>query len=312
MYLSFFLFLLFLLVCGVTLFTCRRHKCIQKVCSLTHSQKCELLNSVMAPFGYLYDASQDVISNRCDAWQRNIGYTSLFDRAAVSFHMVFDCLPVYFDYAGRTWLLEFWKGQYGINTGAEIGLYYSDRILEKDEYLRTRFRAVSNADILSFSYVLSHRDSCYAQMADRTWWLTSFSPGLFANPSQLTLHAAVAFPNYEMLRSFLEGLLSTGFSKTSIKCCGTSVQLCFENPPGLPHTCLMRFRRGLAQFHNRLACRLYQLITGVFCLTLDRLVYLYYLLPRFFRRLLCARRYRGHSYRHCAKADCRRNQGSAS
>ena len=42
---------------------------------------------------------------------------------APRFQMVFDALPVYFDYQKKTWLIEFWKGQYGINTGAEIGIY---------------------------------------------------------------------------------------------------------------------------------------------------------------------------------------------
>ena len=30
---------------------------------------------------------------------------------------VFMCLPVYFDYGGKTWLMEFWKGGYGITAG---------------------------------------------------------------------------------------------------------------------------------------------------------------------------------------------------
>ena len=33
--------------------------------------------------------------------------------------MVFETLPVYFDYAGKTWLIQIWKGQYGICTGCE-------------------------------------------------------------------------------------------------------------------------------------------------------------------------------------------------
>ena len=33
--------------------------------------------------------------------------------------MVFETLPVYFDYAGKTWLIQIWKGQYGICTECE-------------------------------------------------------------------------------------------------------------------------------------------------------------------------------------------------
>ena len=39
--------------------------------------------------------------------------------------MIIDAYPVYFDYQDKTWMIEFWRGQYGINTGAEIGVYHA-------------------------------------------------------------------------------------------------------------------------------------------------------------------------------------------
>lgn len=107
----------------------RRKRIIKKLCSMCMQEKCDLLNELVEPFGYSYISSQDLFTSRQDAFQRAFGYCALYDRAAFRFHMIFDCLPVYFDYRGKTWLIEFWKGQYGINTGCEIGVYYADRIL---------------------------------------------------------------------------------------------------------------------------------------------------------------------------------------
>ena len=60
------------------------------------------------------------------------------------FQMVFDALPIYFDYRGRTWLIELWKGQYGINTGAELGIYHADKILSESEYKTALFTAAED------------------------------------------------------------------------------------------------------------------------------------------------------------------------
>ena len=291
MYLSLGIFLLLLLLYSITLFTFRKRKCVRKVCTLSHTQKCELLNSLLSPFGYLYDATQDCISTHKDAWQRSASYTAHFDHAASFLSMVFDCLPVYFSYDGRTWLIEFWKGQYGINTGAEVGIYYADHIVPKSDLSRTLFQAVDDDDMLSLSFTLSRKDSCYARMAKRTWWLTAFLPGCFSRPECLTLAASVVFPDCDMMHGFLKGLSDTGFPMHLVKCCGTSLQICFREPLPSRTSFFYRLRRKWAQFWNRFFCFLYRRITRVFCLTLDRLLYLYFLLPFFFRKLLHLRRH---------------------
>lgn len=71
--------------------------------------------------------------------------------------MVFNALPVYFDYDGRTWLIEFWKGQYGLHTGCEIGVYCSDRILRPAERSAELFHAVSDEELLPMSFVLKQK-----------------------------------------------------------------------------------------------------------------------------------------------------------
>lgn len=282
--------LLFILLCLALCFW-RKHCAVKKVCSMSCSEKCKLLTSILTPFGYCYNGSQDIISTRNDAWQRQAGYTALFDRAALSFHMVFDALPIYFHYRGRTWLIELWKGQYGINTGAEVGIYYSDRILSKEEYPDAHFRAVEDKDRLFVKYTLLRNSHPIAAVSGTTWWLTAFFVGLFSKPSQLSMEIAIRFPDMGMQQSFLTALQELPVS-VNFHTCGEEVHICYENgcplSPICPEHCSL-FRRihiGWAQFCNAFFCRLYRFVTRPFSCTLDKILYLYELLPFILRRML--------------------------
>ncbi|GFI46816.1 hypothetical protein IMSAGC019_02136 [Lachnospiraceae bacterium] len=280
----------------------RRRQAIKKVCSMTSIEKCELLNSLIEPFGYCYDKCQDIISSRNDAWQREIGYTALFDRAAAHFHMVFDHLPVYFPYQGRTWLIELWKGQYGINTGGEVGIYYAGSLLTEKELPTAHFDAVTDRDMLPVTMKLLKNGNTLANISRKTWWLTGFCMGLFSQPGQLCLEVSIHFPDCEMLRSFTQALCREGFPKQALRTCGTVAYLHYGGVQNRKYSFCQRISRKWAQFTNRLFCRVYLRITGCFCLTVDRLLYLYYLLPRAFRRMLSPRRFGRH------KCKCRKKR----
>ena len=61
--------------------------------------------------------------------QRYFGYAYAYDAAALAMNAIIDCEPIFFDYAGKTWMIELWKGQYGLETGCEIGVYNRDHRL---------------------------------------------------------------------------------------------------------------------------------------------------------------------------------------
>ena len=221
-------FVIFALLLFFVLSSCRRRWAIKKVYSMCCAEKCRLLNTLIEPFGYCYIECQDIISSRNDAWQRSMGYTSLFDHAASHFNMVFDCLPVYFNYRNRTWLIEFWKGQYGINTGAEIGIYYADRIVPEKEIPFTLFQAVEDKDMLGLSFNLFRCGIGIADVGARHWWLTAFSVGRFSNPTDLNMRASVSFPHCEMAEAFAEGLAEAGYCREDIYICHNTVSFSFS------------------------------------------------------------------------------------
>ncbi len=294
MYFFLFFLLFFVLILGLCFW--RRHRAVKKVRCMTCCEKQRLLDTVLEPFGYYYECKQDLVSTRNDAWQRGAGYTAFFDRAALHLHMVFDALPIYFDYGNRTWLIELWKGQYGINTGAEVGIYYADRLLAPEEYATARFQAVADCDRLPVTFNLFHRETLLASMSNRTWWLTAFLVGKFTNPSRLSMEISIRFPDQEMQRQFLEALHHLRQDNETLqfsRCCqGFGVHIryscgCPLSPvcPGRI-SCLRRLRIRWAQLCNRFFCRLYRRITRPFTCTLDRILFLYELLPFILRRML--------------------------
>lgn len=283
-------FLIFLCILFFFLFFWRRKRIRRRICDMTSWEKTRLLNDLIRPFGFFYDGCQDIFSSTVDAWQRELGYRSLFDRSAPHFNMVFDCEPVYFDYDGRTWMIEFWKGQYGINTGAEIGIYYADRILDPGEYPRARFQSVPDEEMLPLQMELRRRGAYLFSIQAPHWWLTGFRMGAFARPEELAMNCSVTFPNHCMLQSFVEGMLETGYERCELSICNLTVTFRFDRPRTRQPRAGRRLPAWWALQKNRLFCRIYRLMTRPFSCTQDKLLYLYYFLPAACRRMLRLRR----------------------
>ena len=106
-----------LLMLIIVIWSVKREKAIRKVLDSSTNKKIDKVNDALKNYGFYYDYRSDVVSSRIDAWQRNVGYCSLYDELTPSFNMIIDCEPIYFNYDNKRWLIEFWKGQYGMITG---------------------------------------------------------------------------------------------------------------------------------------------------------------------------------------------------
>lgn len=75
--------------------------------------------------GFSYDPKQKILYSDATPIQRFFGFSRTVDLAAdpVLSSSIY-CDPIYFYYDGKEYLLELWKGQYGLMTGVEVGLYY--------------------------------------------------------------------------------------------------------------------------------------------------------------------------------------------
>ena len=105
----------------------------------------EALNADLEAAGFAYEPKGDYFYSLMDCWQRKVGYCRLYDEGSPLFNMIMDCEPVTFSYAGKRWLIELWKGQYGITTGAEIGIYNTSREdVQTDRFTGTFYENISD------------------------------------------------------------------------------------------------------------------------------------------------------------------------
>lgn len=282
---------------------CRKRHIIRKICCMSDAEKCCLLNELAQPFGFEYLPDQDIFTSTYDSWQKEFGYCAAFDDAAVHFNMVFDCEPVYFDYNDRTWLIEFWKGQYGINTGAEIGIYHTDTIVSPENYKTTMFDSISDHEMLPCSFTLYEKTGDYIRISDTHWWLTAFLTGHFSNPADLYMENSITFPNMEMLSAFIEGMYHAGYSPKDFQLHGLRICFTFCEPHQEEHSFYTRFWSCFSQWKNRIFCKIYIWATRPFCNTEDRILYLYYYLPFAFRKTLRLHRFhkRCHRKKRCMR-----------
>ncbi len=284
-------------------FHLKKKSVIQKVRRLSTLEKAQLLNTLAEPVGYSYDPYQDIFATRLDAPQKNFGYMHLYDLSAPYLNMVFDYETIYFDYNNRTWLLEFWKGQYGINSGCELGIYYADEVVSPDAYRTTYFHAVEPKDMLDISLWLNKRStltgkqhlsvspsrshipshtlfeqpSRLGRMRSRHWWLTIFKMGSFSKPQELFVNTSIRFKDYTMLSRFLDSFRKT-LPDTTCKVNGLTVYFTFYHSVR-KYSLFKKAVRRIALFYCKIYCKLFNYITRPFEQYGDRLLYLYYYLP---------------------------------
>ncbi len=254
----------------------KRKWAIRKVKITTDCEKLCYINLMLEPFGFEFDIDQDIIISRRDCWQRDFGYMDLYDDKSPFFNMVIVSLPVCFDYEDKQYRIEFWKGQYGIALGAEIGVYVRDRFSKYKIY-----QAVSDEDSLHMQFSL-YKDCKLFSRCDKSWWLTGFDIGKFSATSDLKMSVCICFPNQEMLGLFISSLINAGYSSSNIDVCDNMVcfDYCFKNNyrPNHQH----KFIKFLVQIRNHINCKWYLYLTKEFNRTLDKLTFLRYMAPRLY------------------------------
>lgn len=272
-----------LIFTSILLLHFKKKSVIRKVNSLSTAEKDSLLDSLAEPLGYHYDAYQDLFIARKDAPQKIFGYNTFYDLSAPYFNMIFDYETIYFDYNGRTWLIEMWKGQYGINTGCELGIYYADKIVSPEDYDTTHFNSVSERDMLDISLKLKrvmHKKapvSAIGEESSHHWWLTMFKMGLYTKPQNLLVNTAIRFKDRYMLYSFLNSFEKT-LPHITYTVSGLTVYFTFYQSKRSYHF-FKKMVRSIALAACHIYCCLFNYLTRSFENSGDKLLYLYYYLP---------------------------------
>jgi hypothetical protein len=157
---------------------------------------------ILVAAGFDYDPVQDVYFTQLDSWQRNFGFNSVYDTAAPMVGMIYSTAKIYFTYDDKDWMMEIWKGQYGITAGAEIGFYNkpTDRVMK-------HFDCVTDEEMLTMSFDFYNMDELvFTRGPEKHWWLTGFKFLHVGIPSFITLDMTIEFPDRKMANAFEKGL----------------------------------------------------------------------------------------------------------
>jgi len=188
---------------------------------ITH--RCAVRNAINMA-GFAYDREQGIFYSEMYAWQRAFGYCKAYDEAAPLINCIVDCEPVRFRYKGKSWLIELWKGQYGITTGAEVGIYSKRLPFGK------MYHSVKDKDRLSISCQLVKNGETLFCRHHCHWWLTGFKPGEFSQPSELTAYIGIDFPEFGMKSAFLSAIKNLGYDSDNLAVEGNTVWILYTTP----------------------------------------------------------------------------------
>lgn len=152
--------------------------------------------------GFEYDSYQDIWYSPQDCWQREWGYNDAYDQVAEEFINI-DTRKVIFNFGGKDWRVQFWKGDYGPTTGGEIGIYYKDENSWVEHY-----DSVEYSDMPYMSLTLYRGDEkVFERTYDEYWWVNGFVTDGGTNPDVLRIHALITFESYDMRKAFVDAYI---------------------------------------------------------------------------------------------------------
>lgn len=156
--------------------------------------------------GYLFNSDGNFFFTGDDPWQRNFGFNEAFDIAAPFAVFYYDTMRCKFRYGDKDWMIQFWKGQYGLAfVGAEIGVYTKplDRPIN-------HYDAANDEEALYMSMTgYRHDQVIFSREYTKYWWCTGFVPGQlekFSDRSEIAVKCRITMKDSEMLSVFIDSL----------------------------------------------------------------------------------------------------------
>ncbi len=158
-----------------------------------------------------------------DSWQRNFGYSEVYDKAAPITAMFFDTVRNTFSYDGKDWMIQMWKGQYGYYfVGGEIGVYTKKAgsnsksyvCADKNDWLKMEMTFMWDED------KTGNYQPIFTRPYTEYWWCTGFVIGFEMSASrrsreQFRIVAHITFKDNQMAELFCESMVKNGFREVS-------------------------------------------------------------------------------------------------
>ncbi|MBR2869044.1 MAG: DUF4474 domain-containing protein [Clostridia bacterium] len=176
---------------------------------------------------YMYSYVDDYYyTNDKKCWQYNFGFGKIYDFVSPYILLEYDYIRVFFEYEGKDWMLQMWKGQYGmIFYGGEIGIYNRPHS-EKGIGPWTMFACPAEEDWLQMEMTLWHEELDgtwtreFTREYDYYWWCTGFKNGHIRQEEpadELRLTGRITFKDEEMAKLVADGFAECGLIKANSK-----------------------------------------------------------------------------------------------
>ena len=176
--------------------------------------------SVVGLKQYIYN--DDMAS---DCTQRKFGYNSLYDSGAKLIDFTIDTVKFKFNYDGKTYRIQLWKGQYisgDIGTfGGEVGIYTHNG----ENFAGDHFDCAGEGDELYMEMTMLYDeelDGVYVPQLTRNyalhWWETGYVDGQLHNKkdsSSLRLLNRITFKDETQAKAFASSMKNKGFTEVS-------------------------------------------------------------------------------------------------
>lgn len=195
----------------------------------------EDLQQALTDAGYAYDKEQQVYYSTLEPWQRHFGFGDIYDDAAAYANMRYTTFKADFEYDGLLWRLQWWKGQYGILEGAEMGVY-----TKKPDSTSDFYDCAEDDQLLdmSFEYYRTGSDfrknnRLFYREEQAHWWLTGFKVGYVANNNS---NASVVVATLKAYDEDMADGIESGLRRLTDKN-GTKVAGFVEYGPNTPTKC---------------------------------------------------------------------------
>ena len=184
--------------------------------------KLDIANINLASYRY-YPEGNYYYTDDKECWQKNFGFNEVYDKFAPITMMYYDTVRTIFNYDGKEWLVQMWKGQYGYCfVGGEVGIY-----TRRPGSGGTHFTCADKEDWLNMEMAFvwdEFNDGNYSPIFTRPyekyWWCTGFVVG-FPNKNivktreEFRLVTHITFKDSEMADAFCNAFSANGFKRVS-------------------------------------------------------------------------------------------------
>ncbi len=154
--------------------------------------------------GFEYDEEQGIYYSQMNPLQRKFGFNLVYDMAAPLAGMIYDTKRIEFEYAGKEWMIQIWKGQYGITSGAEIGLY------NRDPERNFQYDCADDEDLIEMQFdFYNQNELVFSRGPEKHWWLTGFKVFHAGVPILIDLDMTLTFTDKQMAQAFVKSLKKT-------------------------------------------------------------------------------------------------------